>query len=472
MSDALASFAELATRLVLDSISYSNPLPEWFDSYILDYDIQSASIIRRIEAYLSGRSAPAVPTSVRVPRRDGSTKQWLIPSVSDQIVLQVATSAIADEVRERSVLDRSRVFSYAPNADPARLALNESQFSSWVRFEHTTRERLAGVRMLQLDLESAFGSIEVASFLKFLRDLAPPAVDLLAVMLRVLSPTGRGLPRVNDSLFFLGNLYLRIIDDVVANHTSEWIRFVDDYRIFGGSDGELNDVLSGITRDLARLGFRPNPQKIRIGSEEEYLEAVEQIRYAKSTKETYVSAAVFDDVIEPSLLFELCRKAVDAPHELMHEGTGRYILQALRRMKTNSDIAYAQNQPRSPRATFRRLARDPAFFDRLGRLMLDFARGGDEWRLVWLLYFVNVLTPGQEQENDDIAWPEIPDAIRRLDPVLAQLSAMPDVTPIGHVWLRAIGSDRSDAPRSMETYYEMNYTDAGRYVGQQLWGMH
>ncbi|HEX9219924.1 MAG TPA: hypothetical protein VF858_05520 [Gemmatimonadaceae bacterium] len=468
MNDPLASLAELATRLVLDSISYSNPLPDWLDPYILDYDIQCAAIVRRIEAYLRGRSVPAPPTAVQVPRRDRSTKQWLIPSVNDQIVLQVATSAIVDALRERSVLDRSRVFSYSPNADPARLALNESQFSSWVRFEQATRERLAGVRMLQLDLESAFGSIDIESFLNFFRELAPPAVDLLMVMLRVFSPSGRGLPRVNDSLFFLGNVYLRVIDDVVTNHTSDWIRFLDDYRIFGRSDDELNNVLSGITHDLGPLGFRPNVQKIRLGSEREYLEAVEQIRYAKSTKEPYISAAVFDDVIEPSLLFALCCKTVDAPHELMHEGTGRYILQALRRMKTNSDIAFAQNQPHSPRAAFRRLARDPAFFDRLGKLMLDFARDGDEWRLVWSLYFINVLVPGQEQEDDDIRWPEIPDAIRRLDPVLDQLSAMREVTPIAQAWLRTIGSDSGGAPESMETYYEMNYADAGRYVRQQL----
>jgi hypothetical protein len=409
MTTELASLGELATRLVLDSVSYSNPLPEWYDSFVLDYPLRSASVARKIDAYLSGRATPVAPTIVEVPRRDGSTKLWSIPSVDNQIVLQVATSAILEALGDRSLVDVSRVFSYARNDDPARLAINENQFSSWMRFQQATRERLAGSRMLQLDLESAFGSIDVANFLAFYREIASSAVDLIAAMLRVFSPSGRGLPRINDSLFFLGNLYLRVVDDVVSKHTDNWIRFVDDYRIFGKTDAELNDMLSRITRDLALVGFRPNPRKLRLGSEEEYLQAVGKIQYARSITELYSSAAVFDDVIDPSILYQLCSEAINAPYEIMHEGTGRYILQSLRRMKINSVVAFDQNYPHSPRAAFRRLAKDPALFDRVGRLMLDFVRDRDEWRLVWLLYFVNILVPdGHEQDYRDLSCPEIP----------------------------------------------------------------
>ena len=468
MSDTLSSFVELAIRLVLDNVSYSNPLPDRYDPPVLDFDLRSTSISRRLEAYLSGRAKPLPPTTVLVPRRDRSTQKWSLPSVNDQIILQVAASAIADALRQRPMLDSSRVFSYAANTDPTRLALNDSQFSSWLRFQHATRERLPGVRMLQLDLENAFSSIDIVRFLTFCRHISPRAADLLRSMLRVFSPTDRGLPRINDSLFFLGNVYFRVIDEVVSRHTSDWIRFVDDYRIFGKSDDELNEVLSRITRDLAPLGCRPNSRKTRLGSEEEYLEAIGKLRYAKSTTEHYISAAVFDDVVEPAMLFDLCRKAVDAPEELMHEGTGRYILQSLRRMKTNSDIAAIQNQPHSPRAVFRREASDPRFFDRVGELILECARGGDQWRLVWLLYLVKVIVPGDEQESDDMDWPPIPRAIERLDPVIREMATIADVSPMARLWARSIGSDKALAPAFLEAYHDLNYADAGRYADENM----
>jgi hypothetical protein len=219
---------------------------------------------------------------------------------------------------------------------------------------------------------------------------------------------------------------------------------------------------------LAPLGFRPNPRKTRLGSEEEYLEAIGKLQYAKSTTEHYISAAVFDDVVEPAMLFDLCRKAVDAPDELMHEGTGRYILQSLRRMKTNSDMASIQNHPQSPRAAFRQEARDPLFVDRLGELILNCARVGDEWRLVWLLYFAKLLTPGDDRESDDIEWPPIPPAIERLEPIIRELATMADVSPIAQLWARSIGSNKTLAPESLEAYHDLNYADAGRYAAENM----
>jgi len=46
--DSLSLFpVPLAIRLVLDSVSYSNPLPDWFDTLTIDYAARGEAIRRR-----------------------------------------------------------------------------------------------------------------------------------------------------------------------------------------------------------------------------------------------------------------------------------------------------------------------------------------------------------------------------------------------------------------------------------------
>src|SRR5438093_2659497 len=123
---------QLASRLVLDSISYSNCLPPWRDGVEIDFAGQDHRIRKRIQKYLNGRK-PEKPFAILVPKKNGAKKRWLIPSVADQIVLQAAVSGLARRVIKR--VDDKRVFSYRYNQDPDRLLFIESQMHSWTQFQ-------------------------------------------------------------------------------------------------------------------------------------------------------------------------------------------------------------------------------------------------------------------------------------------------------------------------------------------------
>jgi hypothetical protein len=69
---------QLAIRLVLDSISYSNPLPPWFDSVTIDYKKRERTIGNKIIKYLNGER-PVVPFQIELPKKTGGKSRGRSP---------------------------------------------------------------------------------------------------------------------------------------------------------------------------------------------------------------------------------------------------------------------------------------------------------------------------------------------------------------------------------------------------------
>ena len=306
-------------------------------------------------------------------------------------------SAVAEKVND--TLDGQRVLSYRYNRDPNRLQLTASQVSSWNEFQLETERRATGGRVvLELDLEAAFRSIDRRNFCAFFEALAGgPATALLTRFVGAFGPHERGLPLVNDSLFFLGNAYLSVVDHVVEKHAPDFIRFVDDYRIFGASEESLQRSLTAIEGDLAKIRFRVNRAKVRIGTAEEYLAAVAKGKYATTSSDSssYISAVVFDDVVEPRQLAELVARAIAEPEDRLNEGFGRLILGAIRRMRLNEELVIRKNHPGSPRQDFAGvLSSNTATVERAIDLLETYARDPNEaWRAVWLIFVMKDIKP-------------------------------------------------------------------------------
>src|SRR6266700_4389936 len=339
---------QLGIRLALDSISYSNPLPYWLETIAINYSRRELGMQRKVIEYLHG-VRPKAAFSVQVPKKSGRLKTWLVPTVNDQVIFQTCVSVIAESVSASS-LDRSRVFSYRFSTDPNRLALIEDPISSWNDFQNETRRRcISNECLLQFDIADAFASIVRPRFAEFLARVAcdKQAAALLSMLIESFSGGAAGLPLINDSVFFLGNAYLSEVDKVIEARTSNFIRFVDDYRVFGKSRESLAQLLEDIERRLRPLGFEINSDKVRLGTGQEYLDAVSHIRYEESTGlarrtregSKYIEAAIFKDIIEPGALVDLVHKTVLSPDEHLNEGLGRLQLAALKKIRVNWRIA-------------------------------------------------------------------------------------------------------------------------------------
>src|SRR5271155_2162949 len=140
-TDDISSYFRLAIRLLLDSVSYSNALPEWFESLTVDYLAREGTVRESARRYLNGEH-PKAPFEIDVPKRSGGSNSWVIPSINDQIILQACISAVAQDV-EQKCIDSKRVFSCLYNTNPNRLAFLEDQVEAWTRFQLETQDRCA-----------------------------------------------------------------------------------------------------------------------------------------------------------------------------------------------------------------------------------------------------------------------------------------------------------------------------------------
>lgn len=451
----------LATRLVLDSVSYSNPLPPWVEALSIDYTAKGETIARMIGRYLDGER-PKFPFKILVPNNAGTQKKlWIIPTVNDQIVLQTAVSSLAEKVD--GVIDSNRtspqVFSYRYNTDPNRVQLTDSQVSSWGRFQNETQLLLQRhPHVLQLDLEGAFRSIDQARFFTFFDDHFPKAIEV-EILKRVLGSVGspdQGLPLINDSLFFLGNAYLGTIDKVIGKHTDKFIRFVDDYRIFGESQESLGEIFEKVNRELQQIGFKINMSKLRLGSSEEYLAAVNSAKYAITKKlgeEGYISAVVFDDVIEPELMLELITRAVENPEKYMNEGYGRLILGAIRRMRLNDEVARRKNYSNSPLEEYRKLlSKSTEIVRKAIELLQKYVHIENEvWRTVWLLFIM------KDMDSDQV------------EKIVGEIQTEDSTPLITRLWASKLWSHGTTiTERAIEELDDVSYLEAGeRLAGRK-----
>ncbi len=85
--------------------------------------------------------------------------------------------------------------------------------------------------------------------------------DLLSVTLRP-----RGLPIGNLTSQFFANVYLNEVDQFVK-HTLRvrgYVRYVDDFILFGDDRGRLRECGSAVREKLAELRLRINPDKYRL----------------------------------------------------------------------------------------------------------------------------------------------------------------------------------------------------------------
>ncbi|GAA0742050.1 hypothetical protein GCM10009107_05150 [Ideonella azotifigens] len=186
----------------------------------------------------------------------------------------------------------------------------------------------------------------------------------------------------------MGNCYLGEVDKIVARYAGDYIRFVDDYRIFGSSTGALEAALIQINRDLAELGLLTNIAKTKLGSGEDYLNATRGTKTAKTSDENgYISAVVLSDVPTPEVMAGLLNKVVRDPDAQLTEGMGRYIVGLLRRMLSNEVIARDSAYMSSPLAELRELlSEDGNFMDLFTSLLRSYANGDQDCRAIWLLY--------------------------------------------------------------------------------------
>jgi Reverse transcriptase (RNA-dependent DNA polymerase) len=464
---------QLGIRLVLDSVSYSNPLPDWFEAPNILYAERERIIRRRINAYLQ-QGKPEPPLGITLPRKSGGAKLWAMPSVNDQIICQICVSSIAAELAHKCI-DTQKVFSYRYRTNPDALALNEDPITAWRAFQRETTHRCSsGDCVLQVDLEDAFPSMNRAQVIAFLRNLFPDRIeiDILEIMLDSFSAGSPGLPLVNDSIFFLGNAYLSVVDAVVARYSKSYIRYVDDYRIFSTSRDELAQIPVALAPPLAQLGLKINSHKLHLSTGEEYLESLSQITYATTQidgakhgdldldiPEDYLKPVpvVIGGIIPPDKMIAQLHTALDNPQTNLNEGNGRFLMGSMRRARLDAQILESHTDGDNGNPPLRehfkgQLSQDKHLVEKVQYHLKHYAGQPDEiWRLTWLLYLC------RDIDFDRVAKPLSAD----LKKSLADIRASQSLPVVARLWATQAGHAPPDLAK-IEMIHERSYIKGGQ----------
>jgi len=370
-----------AIDTVLRDVTYTNALPEWLSPKRVDYSSQRAAVEKKIDAYSNGGS-PAKPFAVLIPRKTPGSKAatWLQISITDQMVLQTCTGSLAPKIDEK--FDRKRVFSYRYNTDKNSLQLTEDQCDAWEAFKkETKRQATSSGNILLLDLEQSYARINRADFLKYLRQFSTSQIEteVLQALLTTFEPSGTGVPLINNSMFFLGNAYLSQADAIIARHTTDYIRFGDDYSIAGKSGPELENLYKQINKDFQQDGrFRLNELKTNIFAAEQYCVRLE----GKPPDDQGDAYNPVPQSVDPNVLTTSLGDTVKNPDKLLNDGVGRFQLSSLRRLR---DLYPAWSHD----SVSNDLIHSSDVLRTTIRLLKTYAPSTDQmWRSIWLIYLM------------------------------------------------------------------------------------
>ncbi len=437
-----------AIQIYRNYISYSNPLPPWSSMNGRVSDI-ATRVKNKILSYLDENAPVTEPFRLTLPHKPGSWKEWIIPSTSDQMILQSCVSAMAPDLQKRMVTP-DRVFSYRFLKDDPRFF--QDPLETWIAFQAETHKRLESNKfILQLDLKEAFASIDRPAFFRYLRETPELefSSNLLLKLITGWDRQGKGIPLVNDSLFFLGNKYLGKLDPILDRYSTNFIRFVDDYRVFGNSKPELEKVLENFARDLSNKGFSLNDRKIRLGSNSHYFKAVKAIERSTTGNE-YFGPRRFIDIVGPEQLFDLIRLAVGNPEKYLTVRFGRLLIGELRKIRaceeTNPDVYNKFVLLVMESTTLRQ--------NIVGLLNRFCDNKNEAWRLIWLLYLL-----------EDILRKQSASSVERS--AIQNLMEKENVPVVVRLWVLKVSRGANSSIGNDElTLLDLNYAQ----TGNQLYG--
>jgi hypothetical protein len=426
-------------------------MPEWVDVLVIDYGGRAKRINKALSDYLEG-VAPRKAFEIEVPKKFGTPKTWVVPSVNDQIVIQACVSSIAERIEGRCI-DRTVVYSSRLNRDPRRLSFLESQVDAWAMFQSVLHARCAaGHCLLQIDLKDAYERIQIPSFSKFLNEKtdSAPAAKILSHLLTTFSDGRDGIPLINDSVFFLGNAYFSIVDEILRRKKCQFVRFVDDYKIFGTS------ALPEIRKELSKFGFEINDQKLKLGEGEEYLEAISNLKYAKIPKTEYIDASVQPGVYDPKDMMEQILESLRKPSEFLHQGFGWLQMASLRRMQVRGLFSETVGYEVSPLARFREtFSENSEALSLIVERLEDYSQTKDEtWRLVWVLYLCKFLVkPSSNSQR----------LHSRIFDIMDRIGQSKSVDQVARQWAARGTAERAIVENEkIEEIHTLEYLEAGR----------
>lgn len=249
----------------------------YFRQVFYAYEFASVQNIAGLHARMNGGSfKPGTPSRLFVPKGAGLNRSITLLHVEDQIALQAVANILAEKVRaRRQSVEGKVVFSNQLNSDKSSIFFLENWQACYRRYlDQIDRLYARGYKWVAyFDLAAFYDTISHELLLKtvYPNTTTSPERTTVCEWLkkwitpRVAWPLQHGIPQGPQASNFLAEIFLLPIDEAMSKSRKHaYVRYVDDIRLFGKTELEVQAAvqkLEGLCRDR---GLIPQGKKFAI----------------------------------------------------------------------------------------------------------------------------------------------------------------------------------------------------------------
>lgn len=209
-----------------------------------------------VEEVRDGKYTPEVMHCFEIDKADGKKRLICASNVRDKI-LQRAVMNVLEPLAERLFFDYSYGYRKLRTVDMALSKIRELVIQGWIWLGDA-------------DIKKCFDNIPHYPCLKQLQSLCKDKqlVSLVHLWLESMPldyrQPNKGLPQGMVLSPLMCNLYLHQLDAVLVKKRIPYVRFADDFVVFGRNEPEAKKALMVATETLHKLSLNLNFEKTRV----------------------------------------------------------------------------------------------------------------------------------------------------------------------------------------------------------------
>jgi hypothetical protein len=259
------------------STAWNLSYKRYFRQVFYAYEFASVQNIADLHARLSGGSfKPATPSRLFVPKGAGLHRSITLLHVEDQIALQAVANILAEKTRtRRQAVEAKAVFSNQLSDDKDSIFFLENWRTCYRQYlDQIDRLYSRGYKWVAyFDLAAFYDTISHELLLKtvYPRTTTSTDGDVVCEWLekwitpRATWPLQHGIPQGPQSSDFLAEIFLLPIDEEMSKSRKHaYVRYVDDIRIFGKRELDVQAAVQKLETLCRDRGLIPQSKKFAI----------------------------------------------------------------------------------------------------------------------------------------------------------------------------------------------------------------
>ena len=232
-----------------------------FEIALIDQDLESW--ISELESKIENESYRPGPCEyINIPKPQGSVRPGAILSLEDHVIfeanLQSAREALASAF---TINGRQPDYAYRLRDKRDHAEWFQPHFDLWQSFDADSVARIDTGSKSHVVVADIAGYYENINLSQLGSDLRSQKVDekciasIMTSLRRWASVVDRGVPQGISAADLLGKLYLCRVDETLVGHGFDFVRWVDDYRIFCSTEREARQALILLIETLRARGL-------------------------------------------------------------------------------------------------------------------------------------------------------------------------------------------------------------------------